>query len=127
MTVSVSRLMPVEPAIAWDLLVDSSRWADWGPSITDVDVPGVRLRAGTTGRIRSPLGLWVPFTVTDFEEGRSWAWTVAGIRATTHTVEPAPGGCRVTFGIPTVAAPYAVVCRVAARRIDRLARAATVP
>lgn len=125
MTVSVSRLMPVDPGVAWDLLVDTSRWVEWGPSVTKVDVPGGRLRAHSTGRVRSPLGLWVPFAVSEFDDGRYWAWTVAGVPATTHTVEPAPGGCRVTFGVPAPAAPYLVVCRAALRRIERLARAAT--
>jgi hypothetical protein len=58
---------------------------------------------------------------------KTWAWTVAGVPATTHTVEPAPGGCRVAFGVPTPAAPYALVCRAALRRIERLAQAATIP
>jgi len=125
MTISVSRLMAVDPSVVWDLLVDTSRWSEWGPSVTEVDVPDVRLRARSTGRVRSPLGLWVPFTVTEFEEGRTWAWTVAGVPATTHSVEPAPGGCRVAFGVPTPAAPYALVCRAALRRIERLAQAET--
>jgi uncharacterized protein YndB with AHSA1/START domain len=126
MTISVSRLIPVEPSVVWDLLVDSSRWADWGPSVTEVDVPDVRLRARSTGRVRTLVGLWLPFAVTEFEDGRYWAWTVAGVPATTHTVEPTPGGCRVTFGVPTPAAPYALVCRAALRRIERLAQAATI-
>ena len=63
--------------------------------------------------------------MTEFDDGRSWAWTVAGVPATTHTVEPAPGGCRVSFGIPTLAAPYALVCLAALRRIELLAQTAT--
>ena len=125
MTISVSRVMPVAPSVVWDLLVDTSRWSEWGPSVTKVDVPDVRLRAHSTGRVRTLVGLWLPFTVTDFEDGRTWAWTVAGVPATTHTVKPIPGGCRVTFGVPTPAAPYALVCRAALRRIERFAQAAT--
>ena len=127
MTISVSRVMPVDPNVVWDLLVDTSRWSEWGPSVTKVDVPDVRLRAHSTGRVRTLVGLWLPFTVTDLEDGRTWAWTVAGVPATTHTVVPAPGGCRVAFGVPTPAAPYILVCRAALRRIERLAQTATVP
>jgi uncharacterized protein YndB with AHSA1/START domain len=127
MTISVSRLMPVDPSVVWDLLVDTSRWAEWGPSVTAVDVPDLRLRAHSTGRVRTAFGVWVPFAVTEFDDGRSWAWTVAGVPATTHTVEPASGGCRVSFGIPTATAPYALVCRTALRRIERLGQAATTP
>ncbi len=47
---------------------------------------------------------------------------MAGIAATSHTVQSARGGCRLTFGVPTVAAPYVLVCLVAMRRIERLAR-----
>lgn len=124
MSISVSRVMSVDPSVAWDLLVDTSRWAEWGPSITAVDPPDERLRARSTGRVRTAFGVWVPFTVTDFDEGRRWAWTVAGVPATTHTVEPAPGGCTVSFGVPTLAAPYVLVCRAALRRIERLAQTA---
>ena len=125
MSISVSRFVPAEPAVAWDLLVDTTRWADWGPSVTRVDVPDVRLREHSTGRVRSPVGVWIPFRVTDFDEGRMWSWSVGGVRATTHSVERVPGGCRVSFGVPALVAPYALVCREALRRIDHLARAAT--
>lgn len=124
MSISVSRVMPVDPSVAWDLLVDTSRWVEWGPSITAVDPSDERIRARSTGRVRTAFGIWVPFTVTDFDEGRRWAWTVAGVPATTHTVEPTPGGCTVSFGVPTLAAPYVLVCRAALRRIERLAQTA---
>lgn len=126
-TSSVSRVMRVDASVAWNVLVDTSRWADWGPSVTAVDTPDVRLRAHTTGRVRTALGVWLPFKVTAFEDGRSWAWTVAGVPATTHSVETAPGGCRVTFGVPVLAAPYALVCRTALRRIERLAKTTATP
>ena len=122
MTVSVSRFIPADPAMVWDLLVDTSRWAEWGPSVTAVDAEPVRLQAGSTGRVRTRFGFWAPFVVNRFDEGRSWDWTVAGIAATSHTVQSARGGCRLTFGVPTVAAPYVLVCLVAMRRIERLAR-----
>ena len=71
----------------------------------------------------SESGVWVPFRVTAFERGRRWAWSVAGVPATTHLVEPIAGGCRVTFGVPVLAAAYAPVCAVALRRIERLTTA----
>lgn len=119
--VSVSRVMPVDPAVAWDLLVDTSRWAEWGPSVRAVDLPEGRIRAGSTGRVRTAVGLWVPFEVTGFDEGRSWAWKAVGVPATTHTVEAVADDCRVSFGVPAVAAPYALVCRAALARIEALA------
>lgn len=125
--VAVGRTMAVDPCIVWELLVDTSRWADWGPSVATVECADGRLGAHATGHVRTPIGVSLPFVVTEFTEGRSWAWSVAGVPATTHTVEPVPGGCRVTFGVPAVAAPYTLVCRSALRRIERLARAADSP
>ena len=123
MVVSVSRRMPVDAGVAWDLFVDTARWPEWGPSVTRVDVTDGRLRAGSTGRVRTALGPWVPFEITEFDEGRRWSWSVAGVPATTHTVEPTADGCRVSFGVAAVAAPYLVVCRAALRRIEELALA----
>ena len=48
--------MPVDPSVAWDLLVDSSRWTEWGPSVTGVDVPGGRLRAARRDAYGVPWG-----------------------------------------------------------------------
>lgn len=123
-SISVSRSIPTAPEVVWELFVDTSRWPQWGPSVTAVDLPEVRLRAGSSGRVRTPAGVWVPFEVTGFDEGHRWSWKVAGIPATTHSVEAAPGGCTASFGIPAIAAPYALVCRVALARIGRLATAA---
>lgn len=121
LTVSVQRDMPVAPDVVWDLLVDTTRWADWGPTVRGVEAPERRLGRHTAGQLRTPLGARVPFRVTDFEDGRRWAWIVAGVPATTHLVEPTPDGCRVTFGVPALAVAYAPVCAVALRRIERIA------
>ncbi len=141
----VDRFVPAAPEVVWDLLVDTDRWPEWGPSVTAVELtgaegtglvgadPGIdgrhttRIHAGSTGRVRTAVGVWAPFRITGFDDGRSWSWDVAGIPATTHTLKPAAGGCRVGFGVPLVAAPYALVCRVALERIDRLARNAVEP
>ena len=120
-TVPVRREVPVHPAVVWDLLVDTARWADWGPSVRSIETPDRRLGAHTAGRIRTTLGPWLPFRVTDYEEGRRWAWSVAGVPATTHIVEPTADGCRVTFGVPALAAVYSPVCAIALRRIEQLA------
>ena len=122
--VVVDRFVPAAPGVVWDLLTDTTRWSDWGPSVSAVELDGggTHVEAGSTGRVRTAVGVWVAFRITDFVDGRRWSWDVAGIPATTHTVEPTPGGCRVGFGVPLLAAPYALVCRVALERIDRLAR-----
>jgi hypothetical protein len=94
------------------------RWPEWGPSVASVSCTHTRIRQGSTGWVATPFGLKVPFRITEFDEGRSWAWTVCGIPATGHRVDDLGGGrCRLTFTVPTVAAPYVLVCWIAARRI----------
>lgn len=109
---------------AWDLLTDTDRWPDWGPSVRAVDCDRRRIRTGTTGRVRVPGGLWIPFEVTACGAYR-WTWRVAGIPATGHRVDPPERGsaderCRVAFEIPVLAAGYAPVCLRALDRIEEL-------
>lgn len=132
----ITREVGATAEAAWDLLVDVRRWPEWGPSVreavldcddreqndrrSNADRPW-RLSQGSTGRVRPALGPWVAFRVTTFEEGRSWGWRVAGVPATTHRVESlGQDRCRVGFEVPTWAAPYAVVCATALRRIDHV-------
>jgi hypothetical protein len=109
-----------EPAWAWDLLCDTERWPEWGPSVRAVDCDGRYVETGTTGRVRIPGGVWLPFEVTSCVD-RRWTWRVARIPATGHTVDERPGGCRVGFELPLYAAGYAPVCRRALGRIAELA------
>lgn len=81
------------------------------------------LRLGTRGRVRTAAGVSLPFEVIVFEEGRRWAWKVAGVPATDHRVDPTPGGCTITFGVPWWAPAYLTVCAIALRRIEKLALA----
>lgn len=116
----VARDLIAEPADAWRMLSDTRSWSAWGPSVTAVDATPPVITPGARGRVRLPGGLWVPFEITDLVPGERWAWRVAGIPATGHRVEPRPGGCRIVFEVPVLAAPYAAVCRVALRRLERL-------
>lgn len=79
------------------------------------------LRAGSSGRIRTPMGIWVPFVVESFEPEHFWDWRVAGVPATGHRVESVgPNRSRLTFTVPVWALGYGLVCRLALMRIDRL-------
>lgn len=132
MTFSVSRRVTASAEDVWALLTDTTRWPDWGPSITAVEPatagitaasgsPAGRLPLGSRGTVRTVLGVKLPYTVTALEPGRFWAWSVAGIPATGHCVVPQDGGCRVTFTVPWWAPAYLPVCALALRRIERLA------
>ncbi len=130
MTFSVSRRVAASTEDVWALLIDTRTWPVWGPSITGVEPaaagpgsgPGPGgLAFGSRGKVRTVLGAALPYTVTAFEAGRYWSWSVAGIPATGHRVIPRDGGCLVTFTVPWWAPAYLPVCALALRRIERLA------
>jgi len=77
------------------------------------------VRRGDEGRVKTKLGLWVPFVITEVEEGRAWRWSVAGVDATGHLVEAHPHGCRVTFTAPRWALPYELVLRPSLAALSR--------
>jgi len=116
--------IPVPAAVAWRLLTDTEAWPRWGPSVRAVDAPARRIGPGMRGRVKTALGLWLPFGITDWEAGRRWSWRVAGVPATDHVVERlGPGRCRVAFAVPRWAPFYLPVCRAALRRLRDIALA----
>ena len=119
--IEVSERIAVHAAVAWALLTDTHAWTRWGPSVRAVDAPQRFITAGTRGRVQTTPGLWLPFEITDWEEGRAWSWRVGGIPATGHHVTPMTATtCRVAFTIPRWAPFYVPVCRLALRRIASL-------
>ncbi len=121
---SISRHVATAPEVVWGLLTDLDAWPQWGPSVAGASVDADRLGLGVRGTVRTAVGISLPFEVTGFEEGRHWAWRVAGVPATGHRVEPDADGCRVTFTVPWWAPGYLAVCAIALRRIDALATSA---
>lgn len=85
---------------------------------------GELLTLGVTGRVWTPVGIPLPFEITEFVPGRSWAWTVAGIPATRHGVDPDGDGCRVWMSAPLWAPGYLPVLALALGRIERMALSA---
>lgn len=119
----VSRDIAAPADVMWELLVDVRRWPEWGPSVRHATLATSRLELASTGTVRTVIGLELSFEVTSFEEGRSWSWNVAGYPATDHVVEArGPGASCVKFGVPWIAQPYLVVCRVALRRLEKLGK-----
>jgi hypothetical protein len=119
---TTARTMAVDAPAAWRVLTDLAVWPQWGPTVSGAELadPGP-LRLGSRGKVWTPVGVALPFEITEFDDGRSWAWKVAGVPATRHSVTPLPGGCRVSFGVPIWAPVYLTVCAVALKRIERLA------
>jgi len=66
-----------------------------------------------------PLGIWLPFIITEYEHGRFWSWKVASIRATGHRIQTTEsGGCYLWFDMPMITMPYLLICRTAPNRIE---------
>jgi hypothetical protein len=115
--------------VVWELLTDVRRWPEWGPTVTDarLDVVGRRttLEPDDTGRVRTAVRVWLPFTVTHWHDDgarRSWSWRVAGVPATSHeVVDLGDGSCRVAIGTPLWAPAYVPVVELGLRRIRALA------
>lgn len=120
---SVDRFIAAPPEVVWRLLTDVGQWPRWGPSVrrAELDGGGSLLNSGATGTVWTAVGVALPFTITEFDPGRRWGWTVSGVKATGHEVTAAPGGCRVRFDAPWWAFGYLPVCAAALARIDRLA------
>lgn len=111
----------VPATAAWELLIDTRRWPEWGPSVARVDCTDRCIGPGTVGRVQTAFGPWLSFQITEFVAGQYWHWKVAGIAATGHRVlSIGPSLCRVVFEVPVLAAPYLYVCRLAAQRIKTI-------
>lgn len=118
----VARELDAPAADAWDVLVETHTWPEWGPSVAAVRGPD-RIGPGATGEVQiAGVGVWVPFAVTSFDaDAMRWTWAVARVPATGHRVDAVGAGrCRVAFEVPLVAAGYGVVCRRALANVARL-------
>lgn len=119
----VSRSIPVCRESAWDVLTDTEQWPAWGPSVRAVESSDRYVERGTTGRLKTPVGVWLPFEIPSCENYR-WTWRVAKIPATGHRVDrlgeksDIENRCRVVFEVPLLAAGYAPVCQRALQRIE---------
>lgn len=118
---TVDRMVSAAPAAVWAVLTDLDAWPRWGPTVARAELlDGGELSQGARGKVWTPLGVALPFTITEFEAGRRWAWQVAGIPATDHSVTPVSDGTRMSMGVPLWAPAYLPVCAVALQRIERM-------
>lgn len=122
-TFDVSVVTDAPAERVWDIFTDTRTWSHWGPSVRHVELESERLTEGARGRIETAGGLWIDFEITEWDPGRRWVWEVGGVRATGHRVESLDDGrTRLVFEVPIVAAPYAAICRRAAKKIVEMAR-----
>ncbi len=119
---SVSRHIDAPAEAVWKVLIDTHAWPQWGPTVAGAELDDAELALGATGRVYTPVGVALPFTITEFEPGRKWAWSVAGVPATSHSVEPDGTGCLASMAAPWWAPAYLPVLAIALQRIDRMVR-----
>jgi hypothetical protein len=120
--IALKRTIQAEASLVWDIVTNTRRWPEWGPTVVAVVHKGTYIHASSSGWVKIPIGTWLFFRVTSFEPGQYWKWRVSGIPATGHRVKPLnPGQCVLTFEVPSLAAPYLTVCKTAADRIASLA------
>jgi uncharacterized protein YndB with AHSA1/START domain len=115
----VSRTIDAPADDAWKLLTDTERWPDWGPSVRGVESSRRVIDGETSGRVKLPGGIWLPFEITSCVN-RRWTWEVARVPATGHFVDEHGAGCRVGFEMSVLAGGYAPVCARALGHIERL-------
>ena len=108
--------------IVWRLLIDTTAWPNWGPSVRAVDCPTRLVGPGVSGRVQTAVGVWLPFSIAEWVPGRFWSWKVAGVSATGHTVIATDrNSCDAIFTVPRWAPFYLPVCRRALHRLAILA------
>ena len=119
--VGVGKYYPALPLSVWDVITDTVKWPQWGPTVKRVHCSERVIRKGSKGRVLTAFGFWLPFVITEYEHGSFWSWNVASVKATGHRIQAAnTGGCYLWFEIPIIAAPYTLVCHMALDRIKDL-------
>lgn len=119
----VGREYDVPASLLWEILTDTRQWPLWGPSLTQVECSDRFITVGSSGRVRTVLGIWLPFTITGFKHMQYWGWRIGRFNATGHQLTLLqPERCRLTFSMPWWAAPYLVVCFIALQRIKKITR-----
>ena len=119
--IDVGKMFFASHRTIWDLITDTSKWSQWGPTVKAVRCSERYIRQGSRGKVLTAVGLWLPFIITEYEPERFWHWKVASIKATGHRVQPTEtGNTYLWFEVPIIAAPYLAICRVALNRIEEI-------
>lgn len=118
----VSRDVGAPADTVWRLLTDLEAWPRWGLTVSRAELDGTAFLLGATGRVWTPVGIPLPFVISEFDPGRTWGWDVGGVPATRHGVLPADGGCRVWMSAPVWAPAYLPVLELAVWRIEKMAQ-----
>lgn len=118
-----SIIIGAPPERVWAVYTDLARWPEWTASVTAVTLldPGP-LHLSQRVRIKQPKLPTAVWTVTEFDEGRSWTWaaTAPFVRTVaTHTVEPHENGTLMTATLEQSGPLGKLIGKVAAGLTDR--------
>ncbi|CAN3126470.1 SRPBCC family protein [Mycobacterium sp. smrl_JER01] len=117
---TVSRDVGSSADSVWRVLTDLEAWPRWGPTVSRAEIDGSAFELGASGRVWTPVGVALPFVITELEQGRCWGWRVAGVPATRHGVRPREHGSTVWMSAPVWAPGYLPVLAIALRRIETM-------
>jgi hypothetical protein len=93
------------PEEAWSLLAEPRRWHEWSPYVAGAEGLGEpEVEAGAIGAVVLRGGVRIAAEILEVVPGHTWTWRVKGLRIR-HTVEPMPGGCRLSM-VPEGSGPF---------------------
>ncbi len=118
---------PLDPAAAWERYAVPSRWPEWSPQISRVELPVERIAPGVRGTVHAAGGVKLGFVIDAVDEAaRTWSWTVRFTLVKLHLdhwVEDGPDGGSTTglrvSGPAPVVLGYAPLAKVALERLVR--------
>lgn len=120
--ISTSEVIAADAERVWNIIIDTQLWPKWGPSVSAVECADRFITAKSKGRLQTALGIWVPFTITDFEDHHFWSWHIGRIEATGHRVSRhRENQSIVSFTMPWWSTPYLIICTKALDHIKKLA------
>jgi uncharacterized protein YndB with AHSA1/START domain len=110
------------PEAVWSLIARPGRWHEWSPYVAGAEGLGEpEVEAGAVGSVLLRGGPRIGAEILEVVPGRSWAWRVKGL-VIRHTVEPTPGGTRLSMtpeGDGALWAPLALAYRLPTALIAR--------
>jgi hypothetical protein len=122
--ISVCKVMSAPAEIVWEILTDTHLWPAWGPSLITVDCDDRYIKPGSSGRVKTVLRFWLPFTVTTCRQMDFWTWNIGPVQATGHRIiRNNETSCTLCFDMQWWAFAYIAVCWLALIRIDKIASA----
>lgn len=109
--------------VVWRTVKDVETWPEWTPTMTEVQLKGDVLRAGSVASVRQPKQPARTWTVTALNEGRSFTWasTGRGLRMSADHVVTEENGRTTVLLTFDLAGPMAPLASLLAGKLIRQA------